>query len=186
MYDRTPAELTAERIGDAEAVYTNKTPDHGGNPGSVPGDSLYRNSRALPWSVTFQDNGTAAVAQFTMGLLLELCHHIGAHSESVKAGEWSACPDFLLLEISPDGAGGKDYGHHRLREHWPGGGGRLAHAFGMRVLANARTRRPELETDWCRYAELDELFAQSDVISLHCPLFPETEGADQPGQHPPR
>lgn len=54
--------------------------------------------------------------------------------------------------------------------------GRLANAFGMKILAYAVHRRLELETDVCRYTELEELFAQSDIISLHCPLFPATEG----------
>ena len=54
--------------------------------------------------------------------------------------------------------------------------GKLANAFGMKVLAYAPHKRPEQETNICRYAQLDELFAKSDVISLHCPLFLETEG----------
>ena len=54
--------------------------------------------------------------------------------------------------------------------------GRLAQAFGMEVLAYSRTKRPELETEHCRFVTLEELFERSDVISLHCPLFPETEG----------
>ncbi len=188
VYDRTPAELTAERIGDAEAVYTNKTPITEEILDRCPGirfigtlatgynvvDVKAAAERGIP-VCNIPGYGTAAVAQFTMGLLLELCHHIGAHSESVKAGEWSACPDFCYWKFPQMELAGKTMGiigYGSIGREV----GRLAHAFGMRVLANARTRRPELETDWCRYAELDELFAQSDVISLHCPLFPETEG----------
>ena len=188
VYDRTPAELTAERIGDAEAVYTNKTPITEEILDRCPGirfigtlatgynvvDVKAAAERGIP-VCNIPGYGTAAVAQFTMGLLLELCHHIGAHSESVKAGEWSACPDFCYWKFPQMELAGKTMGiigYGSIGREV----GRLAHAFGMRVLANARIRRPELETDWCRYAELDELFAQSDVISLHCPLFPETEG----------
>ena len=188
VYDRTPAELTAERIGDAEAVYTNKTPITEEILDRCPGirfigtlatgynvvDVKAAAGRGIP-VCNIPGYGTAAVAQFTMGLLLELCHHIGAHSESVKAGEWSACPDFCYWKFPQMELAGKTMGiigYGSIGREV----GRLAHAFGMRVLANARIRRPELETDWCRYAELDELFAQSDVISLHCPLFPETEG----------
>ena len=52
---------------------------------------------------------------------------------------------------------------------------RLAMALGMKVLAASPHRRPELENEGCRYASLQEVFAQADVISLHCPYFPETE-----------
>ena len=54
--------------------------------------------------------------------------------------------------------------------------GRLAQAFGMKVLANDTFQNPALENENCRYVERDELFRESDVIALHCPLFPETQG----------
>ena len=188
VYDRTPGELTAERIGDGEIVYTNKTPITREILDQCPGirfiGTLATGYNVVDVEAAAERNipvcnipgyGTAAVAQFTMGLLLELCHHIGAHSDSVKAGEWSDCPDFCYWKTPQMELTGKTMGIIGFgsigREV-----GRLAQAFGMRVLAYSRTRRPELETENCRYAELDELYAASDVISLHCPLFPENEG----------
>lgn len=188
VYDRTPAEQTVERIGDADIVYTNKTPITKEVLEQCPG-IRYIGTLATGYNVVDVETaakrgipvcnvpgyGTAAVAQFTIGLLLELCHRIGAHSDSVKAGQWSACPDFCYWNFPQMELAGKTMGIVGFgsigREV-----GRLAQAFGMEVLAYSRTRRPELETEHCRFVTLEELFEQSDVISLHCPLFPETEG----------
>lgn len=188
VYDRTAAELAAERIGDGEIVYTNKTPITREVLEQCPGirmigtlatgynvvDIHAAAERSIP-VCNVPGYGTAAVAQFTMGLLLELCHRIGAHSDSVKAGEWSDCPDFCYWKYPQTELAGKTMGIVGFgsigREV-----GRLARAFGMKVLAYSRTRKPEYETENCRYGSLDELLAESDVISLHCPLFPETEG----------
>lgn len=188
VYDRTPAELAAERIGDRDIVYTNKTPITREVLEQCPGirfigtlatgynvvDIQAAAERSIP-VCNVPGYGTAAVAQFTIGLLLELCHHIGDHSQSVKAGEWSTCPDFCYWKYPQTELAGKTMGIVGFgsigREV-----GRLAQAFGMKVLAYSRTRREEYETENCRYVSLDELLASSDVISLHCPLFPETEG----------
>lgn len=188
VYDRTPAEQTVERIGDADIVYTNKTPITKEVLEQCPG-IRYIGTLATGYNVVDVETaakrgipvcnvpgyGTAAVAQFTIGLLLELCHRIGAHSDSVKAGQWSACPDFCYWNFPQMELAGKTMGIVGFgsigREV-----GRLAQAFGMEVLAYSRTRRPELETEHCRFVTLEELFERSDVISLHCPLFPETEG----------
>ncbi len=188
VYDRTPAEQTVERIGDADIVYTNKTSITKEVLEQCPG-IRYIGTLATGYNVVDVETaakrgipvcnvpgyGTAAVAQFTIGLLLELCHRIGAHSDSVKAGQWSACPDFCYWNFPQMELAGKTMGIVGFgsigREV-----GRLAQAFGMEVLAYSRTRRPELETEHCRFVTLEELFERSDVISLHCPLFPETEG----------
>ena len=188
VYDRTPAEQTVERIGDADIVYTNKTSITKEVLEQCPG-IRYIGTLATGYNVVDVETaakrgipvcnvpgyGTAAVAQFTIGLLLELCHRIGAHSDSVKAGQWSACPDFCYWNFPQMELAGKTMGIVGFgsigREV-----GRLAQAFGMEVLAYSRTKRPELETEHCRFVTLEELFERSDVISLHCPLFPETEG----------
>ena len=119
--------------------------------------------------------GTDAVAQFTFALLLDICHHAAHHSQAVHEGRWSSCADFCFWEYPLIELAGKTMGivgFGRIGQAV----GRLANAFGMKVLAYAAHRRPELETEACRYVELEELFARSDIISLHCPLFPETEG----------
>lgn len=119
--------------------------------------------------------GTAAVAQMTIALLLELCHHIGEHSRSVYNGDWSKSVDFCywnypLIELSGKTLGIIGYGRigRNVAE--------IAVTLGMNVLAYDEHTNPQLETDKIKYADLDTLFRKSDVISLHCPLFPATAG----------
>lgn len=191
VYDRTSltdVEEIVERINDAEAVITNKTP--------LPREVFERCTNmkyvgvlATGYNVVDVDAakekgipvtniptyGTASVGQFTMALLLEICHHVGHHSQAVHEGKWEHNADWCfwdypLIELDKKTMGVIGYG--RIGQTT----GNLAQAFGMNVLAYDAHRIPELESDTCRYVELDELFAQSDVIALHCPLFPETEG----------
>jgi glycerate dehydrogenase len=119
--------------------------------------------------------GTRSVAQFVFALLLELCHHVNLHDQAVRGGEWTNQPDFSLRKTPLHELAGKTMGVvglGRIGEH----SAELAHAFGMEVLAHDAFRRPLAsgrQVEWC---ELDELFARSDVITLHCPLTPETAG----------
>lgn len=118
--------------------------------------------------------GTETVAQYTFALLLELCCHVGHHSQEVKKGRWSAGKDFCFWDYPMMELNGKTLGligFGRIGQAVA----RIAQAFGMQMLVYSRTKKPELETACCRFAELDELLAVSDVISLHCPLFPETK-----------
>ncbi len=119
--------------------------------------------------------GTASVAQLVFALLLELCHHVGLHSEATRAGEWSRSADFSfwktpLVELQGKTMGIVGFG--RIGREV----GKIAVAIGMRVIAEdaARTDAP----DWpdFRWCELDELLAAADVVSLHCPLLPQTRG----------
>jgi glycerate dehydrogenase len=119
--------------------------------------------------------GTDSVAQFTLALLLELCHHIGRHAEAVRAGEWSRSPDFCFwrtpqVELADRTLGIVGLGRIGRRV------GELAHAFGMGVIAHSRSRLPAPTYQPFEWADVDELFARSDVISLHCPLTPATAG----------
>lgn len=112
---------------------------------------------------------TPTVAQFTMALLLEIALHVGHHSEAVHAGKWSACRDFAfwdypLMELRGKTMGIVGYGSIGREV------AKLAKAFGMRVLAYSRHGCEE------DYAPLDELYAQSDIVSLHCPLTAENAG----------
>ena len=117
--------------------------------------------------------GTQMVAQFAIGLLLELCHHTWAHSESVHRGDWSRSPDFCywnypIIELAGKTIGIIGFGNIGKAV------GRIAKALGMKVLATgSRVSAEGLEIG--TYVDLDTLLAQSDVISLHCPMFPETE-----------
>ena len=188
VYDRTKAEDVVERIGDAEVVYTNKTPitretlDTCKNvkfigvlaTGYNIVDVEAAKEKGIPVA-NIPTYGTAAVSQFAIALLLELCHHVGVHSDAVKAGEWSSNPDWCfwkhpLVELAGKTMGIIGFG--RIGQDT----GKIAQAMGMNVLAYDAFKRPELESDTCHYADLDTVLAQSDVIALHCPLFPETEG----------
>lgn len=117
--------------------------------------------------------GTQMVAQFAIGLLLELCHHAWLHSESVHAGDWEKCPDFCYWKVPVIELAGKTMGiigFGRIGSAV----GRIAKALGMTVLA-AGSRPTEEGKAIAEYVDLDTLLARADVISLHCPLFPETE-----------
>ena len=116
---------------------------------------------------------TASVSQFTFALLLELCHRVGHHDQSVHAGKWTAHPDFCYWDTPQMELAGKTMGiigFGRIGQAV----GRIAGAMGMKVLAYSRSRRPEGE-QIAAYVDLDTLLFCSDVVSLHCPLFPETE-----------
>lgn len=117
--------------------------------------------------------GTASVGQFSIALLLEICHHIGHHDDTVHSGQWSACPDWCywdapLIELSGKTMGIIGFG--RIGQAT----GRIAKSLGMKVLASG-SRPTESGREIAEYVALDTLFASSDVIALHCPLFPETE-----------
>ena len=188
VYDRTPVELVAERIGDAEIVFTNKTPlskqvfeacrqiryvgvlATGYN---VVDTKAAKNAGVCVTNIP--SYGTDAVGQYTIALLLELCHHVGEHSAAVKRGDWTTNPDWCfwnypLVELAGKTMGIIGFG--RIGQST----GRIAQALGMKVLAVDEYQNPALETSTCTYTDLDTLLAQSDVIVLHCPLFPSTKG----------
>ncbi len=188
VYDRTKAEDVAERIGDAEVVYTNKTPITKETLDACPNvkfigvlatgynivDTAAAKEKGIPVS-NIPTYGTAAVSQFAIGLLLELCHHIGEHSDAVKAGEWTSNPDWCFWKyplVELDGKTMGIIGFGRIGQDT----GKIAQALGMKVLAYDSFPKKELESDTCHYADLDTVLKESDVIALHCPLFPDTEG----------
>ena len=183
-YDRTESEAqTIQRIGDAQIVLLNKTPITETVLAACPSVKLIcvlaTGYNVVDCNAAAKRNipvcnvpgyGTNAVAQFTFALLLELCHQIGLHSSSVHGGEWTVCPDFCYWKTPQMELYGKTIGIIGY-----GSIGRavakIAEAFGMNVLAYSRTHYEGTE-----YTDLATLLACSDVISLHCPLFPETKG----------
>ena len=188
VYDRTPADKVVDRIGDAEVVFTNKTPITKETfeacrsikyigvlaTGYNIVDVLTAKEMNIP-VCNIPTYGTAAVSQFAMALLLEMCHHVGEHSRSVKAGDWSNNQDWCywnypLVEL--DGKTMGIIGFGRIGQST----GRLAQALGMKVLAYDEHLNPALENETLKYVTLNELLEKSDVISLHCPLFTSTEG----------
>ena len=187
IYDRTPVELVEERIGDAEIVITNKTPidkeifEKRQNIKYVgvlaTGYNVVDVNTAAEKGIpvcNIPTYGTTAVAQMVFALLLEICHHVGTHSEAVKMGEWSNNVDWCfwkypLIELAGKTMGIVGFG--RIGKAV----GRLAKAFGMNVLAYDEYESEEGKAI-ADYVTLDELYTKSDVISLHCPLFPATTG----------
>ncbi|MEL7647848.1 MAG: D-2-hydroxyacid dehydrogenase [Sedimentibacter sp.] len=188
VYDRTPEELTAERIGDAEIVLTNKSPvtretmEKCSNLKFISvlatGYNIVDTAAAKERGIVVSNiptYGTSSVGQFTIALLLEICHHIGEHSISVKNGDWTNSKDWCywnypLMELDGKTMGIIGYGKIGQKT------GQIAQAMGMKILANASHPNPELENENVKYTDLDTLMENSDVIVLHCPLTTKTQG----------
>jgi glycerate dehydrogenase len=188
VYDRSNPSEVVERIGSAEIVITNKVTLDASVFEACPsikyvgvlatGFNVVDISAAKHRGVIVTNiptYGTAAVAQFTMALLLEICHHVGHHSNTVHAGAWTKCPDFCywdypLIELAGKTMGIIGFG--RIGQSVSA----LALAFGMNVLAYDAYQIPDLENEHCRYVGLEVLLEKSDVISLHTPLTVQTEG----------
>ena len=182
----TDKEEIIRRIGDAQIVLTNKTPvDRAifeGCPSMkllcvvATGYNVVDTQAAKDHGVTVCNvpaYGTQMVAQFAIGLLLEVCHHIQLHNESVHTGDWENCPNFCYWKMPIIELAGKTMGiigFGRIGRAV----GRIAKALGMTVLATG-SRPCEEGLSIGEYVDLDTLLARSDVVSLHCPLFPETE-----------
>lgn len=190
VYDRTNGtdpQRIIDRIGDAELVFTNKTPITRAVLEACPSirfigvlatgynvvDTACARKRGIPVS-NVPAYGTASVSQFSIALLLEICHHIGHHSESVRAGNWAKNPDWCywdypLIELEGKTMGIIGFGRIGRQE------GRIARALGMEVLA-CDPRPCDEGRALAEYVSLDELLARSNVVSLHCNLTPENEG----------
>jgi len=130
--------------------------------------------RGIPVS-NVPEYGTLSVAQYVFALLLELCHHVARHAEAVGQGEWTRQPDFSLIKTPLIELAGKTMGivgFGRIGQRV----GELARAFGMSTVAYDPAPRSSPADEPVTLCGLDDLFARSDVISLHCPLTPETSG----------
>lgn len=190
VYDRTAlteSPLIAERIGDAEIAVTNKTPLTRAVIDACPNlraiavlatgynvvDTAYAREKDIP-VMNVPVYGTDNVAQYAIALLLEACSQVGHHDRSVHAGEWTRSIDFCywqkpLIEVSGKTAGIIGFG--RIGQAVA----RILAAMNVRVLAYSRSERAEGRA-LADYVPLDTLFQKSDVIFLHCPLTPETDG----------
>lgn len=187
VYDRTRPEEAASRIQDAEIIVTNKVPITRALLEQCPSiryvsvlatgynvvDLTATAERGIPVS-NVPAYSTAAVGQFTIGMLLEICCQIGFHDGSVHDGDWASCPDFSywktpLIELAGKTMGIIGFGRIGRQT------GAIAKAMGMRVLATG-SRPCDEGNAIAEYVDLDTVLRQSDVISLHCPLFPETTG----------
>ena len=190
VYDRTPvddADEIVSRIGDADIVLTNKTPVSRDTLDRCP-EVRYVGVLATGYNVVDVDAakiknipvcnvpgyGTASVAQMAIALLLEICHKAGYHDRAVHEGRWSRCDDYCfwdgtLVELAGKTMGIIGYGSIGRAV------GEIARALGMSVIATGPHPWAEGERP-APFVPLNELLGKSDVVSLHCPLFPETKG----------
>lgn len=193
VFDRTTPDQLYERSKDAEILLTNKTPLTSRVLKSLP-SLKYIGVLATGYNVVDIEQaerqnivvtnvpsyGTNSVAQLVFALILELCNHVGQHSDAVRCGAWSRSPDWCfwrtpLIELHGKTLGIVGYG--RIGRSVA----RLALAFGMDVVVTS-SRPPAQQTGGERWATVDELFGQSDIVSLHCPLNPSTKGMVHAGR----
>ena len=190
VYDRTDPRdeaLIISRMAGVELVFTNKTPITRAAIDACPRlrfigilatgynvvDCAYAREKGIPVS-NVPAYGTASVSQFSIALLLELCHHIGHHDRAVHDGRWERCADWCfwdypLIELEGKTMGIIGFGRIGQAE------GRVARALGMRVLAHD-LHPTDAGRELAEYVDLDTLYARADVISLHCNLTPENTG----------
>jgi glycerate dehydrogenase len=188
VYDGSRDDLIIERIGDAEIVFTNKTPLS---------ENVFKNcpklkflgilatgynvvdvdaARKLGITVTNIPNySTQSVAQMAVALLLELTNHVWIHNEAIKNGEWNRIGEWCfwkkpLIELDNKTAGIIGYGRIGRATS------KIVQSMGMKVIAYNRHQNKNLENDNMKYGTLEDVFGKSDVIFLHCPLTDDTRG----------
>ena len=188
VYDYTPEDLIIERCKDAEIIIDNKVVLTKEILDKLP-KLKYIGMLSTGFNViditAAKSNGitvcnvptysTAAVAQLTFALILEIYNQVGLHSEAVHNGEWTSCRDFCfqktpLVELSNKTIGLIGYGKIGTEV------AKIADAFSMNILCYVPSKKPQPNFKSFRFVTLDELAAQSDIVSLHCPLTPETTG----------
>jgi glycerate dehydrogenase len=188
IYDRTPADQVVERCLGADVVFTNKTP-MGAEPIKRLPNLKYIGILATGYNIVDTEAakqqgiavcnvpgyGTASVVQLTFALLLELCLHVQRHSDAVASGRWASSVDFCfwdypLIELAGKTIGIIGFGHIGQQV------GDVATAFGMQVIGSSRHQSDQAQRKNFKWATIPELLEQSDVVSIHCPLFPETKG----------
>lgn len=188
LYDRTPIEKILERSRGAEVLITNKTPLNEDIINSLT-SVKYIGVLATGYNIVDTETakkrgiivtniptyGTASVAQLTFALLLELCHHVQRHSDSVIEGKWAESIDFCywdfpLIELAGKTLGIIGFGNIGNKV------GDIATAFGMNIIGSSKPHTDQSHRKNFRWAEINELLEQSDIVSIHCPLLPETKG----------
>lgn len=177
--DRTPSELIIEKCKEADIVLTNKVPFTKETISKLPnlkmigvlatGYNVIDTEAAKEKGIIVCNvpaYGTASVAQHVFALLLELTNHVGQNAGATKEGKWTNSLDWSFTESPITELAGKVFGIVGFGNIGQNSA-RIARALGMKVIYNSRTPK---ETDLGEYKELKELFAKSDVLSLHCPL----------------
>lgn len=188
VYDRTSPEEIVSRAADADAILTNKVPVRTDVIRQLPrlkyigvlatGYNIIDIDAASAQEVivcNIPDYGSYSVAQLTFALLLELCHHAQRHSDTVREGKWSASKDWCywdypLVELAGKTMGIIGFGNIGQKV------GDMATAFGMDLVGASRRPTDQSHRKNFRWANIQELLGVSDVVSIHCPLTPETKG----------
>ncbi|CAG7657293.1 D-2-hydroxyacid dehydrogenase [Paenibacillus allorhizosphaerae] len=188
LHDRTPEHEVVSRASEADIVLTNKTPLSAASIAQLPklryigvlatGYNIVDIEAAAKRGIVVANvpsYSTYSVAQLVFALLLELCHRVGRHDDAVKSGAWAASPDFCFTRAPLIELAGKTIGLIGLgrigRQT-----ARIALAMGMRVVAVGSGRTAPTPEEGVEWVTLPELLQQADVVSLHCPLTPATQG----------
>ena len=185
VHDRTPIPATVERAAGAAILLTNKAPVNAEAIAALP-DLRYIGVLATGYNIVdvaaakargivvanVPGYGTSAVAQHVFALILELAQRVGHHAQSVRDGRWVASADFCywdfpLVELAGRTLGIVGFGAIGQAV------ARIGLAFGMKVIASTRTPRTVAGVE---FVSMDEVFRRADVVTLHCPLTPETQG----------
>lgn len=181
VYERTDPKDIIDRIGDAEILITNKAVI---NRNIIESTNVkYIGVFATGYNVididacnergivvcNVPEYSTEAVVQHTFAILFEITNNVYIHSKSVKEGKWSDCKDFSytvapLIELKGKTMGLIGYGNIGK------GVAKAANAFGIKVIYNKPSGSESCDKENCRYAELEEIYKNSDIISLHCPM----------------
>lgn len=184
IFDRTAPELITERCKDADIILTNKVPFTEEILADLPrvklisvlatGYNVIDTAAAKERKIIVCNvpaYSTASVAQHTFALLLELTNHVGRNASSTAGGKWQQSEDFCFTEAPITELDGKIFGvvgFGNIGQQ----AARIAHAFGMRIIYYNPS---EKETDLGESRSLEDLFSESDVVSLHCPLKEDNE-----------
>lgn len=186
MYDRTPAELVVERAKDADMVITNKVVFSEEVMSQLPqlkyigvlatGYNVVDVEAAHRRGITVTNipaYSTTSVAQLAIAHLLHITNNIAAHDKSVQQGEWQRCPDFTFTVSPQMELAGKTFAVVGLGNTGMATA-QIASALGMKVIAFTSKAQCNLPLYINKVESMEELFRSADVLSLHCPLTPET------------
>lgn len=188
VYERTAEDQIVQRAAGAEVVLTNKTPISADVLQQLPnlkfisvlatGYNIIDTAAAAQLGITVSNvpgYSTASVAQLVFALILEFTHRVQKHSDAVFADRWVTSKDFSFWDYPLTELEGKTMGiigfgdiGKRVAD--------IAQAFGMNIIAHSRTETDQTHRLRFNWVSLDTVFAEADVLSLHCPLTPQTQG----------
>ncbi len=186
IHHRTPRDKILERCQGADIILTNKTPLTKETLSKLTNlkyiallstgynivDWEYAKEIGVPVS-NIPSYSTNAVAQLTFSLILEITNAVGIHSESVKSGDWSNCPDFCYWKTPLTELCGKTLGIVGFGQIGQAVAD-IAEAFKMNIVAVSGHETDQSHRKNFRWVDMDTLATTSDIISFHCPLTERT------------